>query len=370
MHPAHLAENVRRNGPCLALFCYYTCRAGFRSNLDEREQRVALKFKRVLLTGGAGFIGSHVAEALLRRGVELTIVDNLDRFYSPARKKSNLEEIRRTGKYRFVNQDIGSKSGMRKLIARARPEAVIHLAARAGVRPSIEQPLLYERVNIGGTLNLLDLCRQYQVGKFIFGSSSSVYGMTSQTPFSENQAELRPVSPYGATKLAGEMLSYTYAHLYGFPVICLRFFTVYGPRQRPDLAIHKFTALIESGKPLSIFGDGTTGRDFTYVDDTVSGILAALDYEPPHRAEAPFEVFNLGNSQPVALAELVRLLEETTGRKALKQQKPLQPGDVLITWADISKSSRVLGYKPATRLEEGLKKFVAWYRSGPGRSLV
>jgi len=328
---------------------------------------MTLQPRRILLTGGAGFIGSHVAEALLRRGVELTIVDNLNRFYSPARKKSNLDEIRRTRKYRFVNQDIRSASGMRELIARIRPEAVIHLAACAGVRPSIEQPLLYERVNIGGTLNLLELCHQYKVGKFIFGSSSSVYGMTSKTPFSENQGELRPVSPYGATKLAGETLGYTYAHLYDFPVICLRFFTVYGPRQRPDLAIHKFTALIEAGKPLPIFGDGTTGRDYTYVDDIVSGVIAALDYEPPRDAGAPFEVFNLGNSHPVTLAELVRLLEEATGRKALKDQRALQPGDVLITWADISKSSRILGYRPTTRLEEGLKKFVAWYRSRPGR---
>ncbi len=331
---------------------------------------MAPQIKRVLLTGGAGFIGSHVAQALLRRGVELTIVDNLDSFYSPSRKRSNLEEIRRTGKYRFVSQDIRIRDGMRKLILRARPEAIIHLAARAGVRPSIEQPLLYESVNIRGTLNLLELCHQCKVEKFIFGSSSSVYGMTSKTPFSENQAELRPVSPYGATKLAGEVLGYTYAHLYGLPVICLRFFTVYGPRQRPDLAIHKFTALIEAGKCLPIFGDGTTGRDYTYVDDIVSGVMAALEYELPRGAGVPFEIFNLGNSHPVTLAELVRLLEEITGHKALKQQMPVQPGDVLITWADISKSSSVLGYRPATALEEGLKKFVAWYRSGTRRSLA
>jgi UDP-glucuronate 4-epimerase len=331
---------------------------------------LALQLKRVLLTGGAGFIGSHVAQALLRRGVELTIVDNLDGFYSPARKKSNLNEIRQTGKYKFANQDIRAKKGMRELIARARPEVIIHLAARAGVRPSIEQPLLYESVNISGTLNLLELCKQCGVEKFILGSSSSVYGMTSKTPFSESQAELRPVSPYGATKLAGEILGYTYAHLYGFPVICLRFFTVYGPRQRPDLAIHKFTGLIESGKPLPIFGDGTTGRDYTYVDDIVSGVMEALEYEPPRGAGAPFEIFNLGNSHPVTLAELVRLLEQTTEHKALKQQMPVQPGDVLITWADISKSARILGYRPATPLEEGLKKFVAWYRSGRRRSSV
>lgn len=331
---------------------------------------MALRLKRVLLTGGAGFIGSHVAQALLRRGVELTIVDSLDRFYSVARKKSNLNEIRRVGKYRFANQDIRMKKGMRELIARERPEAIIHLAARAGVRPSIEQPLLYEDVNVGGTLNLLELCRQYRVEKFIFGSSSSVYGMTSRTPFSESHTELRPVSPYGATKLAGETLGYTYAHLYGFPVLCLRFFTVYGPRQRPDLAIYKFTALIERGKPLPIFGDGTTGRDYTYIDDIVSGVMEALEYEPPRGAGAPFDIFNLGNSHPVTLAELVRLLEQVTGYKARKQQMPLQPGDVLITWADISKSSRVLGYRPATPLEEGLKKFVAWYRSGNRRSVT
>lgn len=324
---------------------------------------MAQRVRRVLLTGGAGFIGSHLAEALIRRGVELTIVDNLDPFYSRSRKKANLQEIERTGKFRFVQQDIQIVKGMKELLADVRPEAIIQLAARAGVRPSIEQPLLYERVNIGGTVNLLELSRQFEVGKFIFGSSSSVYGMTSKTPFSEAQTGLRPVSPYGATKLAGEVLGYTYAHLYGFPVICLRFFTVYGPRQRPDLAIHKFTALIEAGKPVPIFGDGTAGRDFTYVDDIVSGVLAALEYEPPKEAGVPFEVFNLGNSHPVTVSELVRLLEETTGRKALIQHKPMQPGDVLITWADISKSSRLLGYQPATRLEEGLKKFVAWYRS-------
>ena len=265
-----------------------------------------------------------------------------------------------------------AKSGRRKGCEKdgSRPEAIIHLAARAGVRPSIQQPLLYERVNIGGTLNLLELCHQFGGAKFVFGSSSSVYGITSKTPFSEEQADLRPVSPYGATKLAGEILGYTYAHLFGFPVICLRFFTVYGPRQRPDLAIHKFTALIEAGKPVPIFGDGSAGRDYTYVDDIVAGVMAALEYELPPKAARSFEVFNLGNSRPVELAELVRLLEETTGRKALRDQKPLQPGDVPITWADISKSSRVLGYRPSTSLEDGLKKFVAWYRSAKARLQV
>ncbi len=330
-------------------------------------ERVNPHPQRVVLTGGAGFIGSHLAEALLRRGVELTIVDKLDAFYSPAWKKANLEEIRRAGHYEFADADICSTERMREVMARARPEAVIHLAARAGVRPSIEQPLLYESVNVGGTLNLLELCREFGVGKFVFGSSSSVYGATSRTPFSEDQVELRPLSPYAATKLAGEMLSYTYAHLFSLPVVCLRFFTVYGPRQRPDLAIHKFTALMEAGKPVPIFGDGSTGRDYTYVDDIVAGVLAALDYQPQPANGVAFEVFNLGNSRPVKLTELVELLERVTGRKALRDQKPLQPGDVPLTWADISKAGRLLGYRPVTRLEEGLKRFLAWYRTAdPG----
>jgi UDP-glucuronate 4-epimerase len=328
-----------------------------------RRSEVALRAKRVVLTGGAGFIGSHVAEALVRNGAQLTIIDNLDPFYSSAQKKANLKAIRGTGNYAFVNCDVRSVRKMRELIARARPETIIHLAGRAGVRPSIQQPRLYEGVNIGGTLNLLELCRQLGVGKFIFGSSSSVYGATSRTPFSEDETDLRPISPYGATKLAGEMLCYTYAHLHRLPVISLRFFTAYGPRQRPDLAIHRFTALIEARKPLPIFGDGSTSRDYTYVDDIVAGVMEALDYEPRRDANAPFEVFNLGNSHPVKLTELVSLLEEATGRKAIREPKPLQPGDVPITWADITKAGRVLGYRPSMRLKDGLTKFVAWYRS-------
>jgi UDP-glucuronate 4-epimerase len=318
---------------------------------------------RILLTGGAGFIGSHVAETLVRRGMALTIVDNLDSFYPRARKLKNLEEIRRVGAYEFVEQDICELEGLREVFARVRPEIVIHLAARAGVRPSIEHPLLYERVNVAGTLNLLELCRKPGVKKFIFGSSSSVYGATSRAPFSENEAGLHPISPYAATKLAGELLCYTYAHLFGFPTVCLRFFTVYGPRQRPDLAIHKFTALLEKRQPLPIFGDGTSGRDYTYVDDIVAGVLAALDYEPQASAGARFEIFNLGNSHPVKLNELIELLERTSGRKAVLDYRPAQPGDVPLTWADISKAKRLLGYQPATGMEEGLKRFLAWYRA-------
>jgi UDP-glucuronate 4-epimerase len=324
---------------------------------------VRTQLERVLLTGGAGFIGSHVAEALLGRGAQLLIVDKLDDFYSPDWKNANLEQIRRTAEYEFSNIDICDIDPLRKLIARYKPDAIIHLAARAGVRPSIEQPCLYERVNVAGTLNLLELGRELHIPKFIFGSSSSVYGAASRAPFSEVQLDLRPLSPYAATKLAGEMLAYTYAHLFGLSVICLRFFTVYGPRQRPDLAIHKFTALIEAGKPVPVFGDGSSGRDYTYVSDIVSGVLSAVDYEFPAVPEARFEVFNLGNSQPVKLTELIKQLERATGRKALQEQKPPQPGDMPLTWADVRKAGRLLGYQPKTPLPDGLNQFVAWYRS-------
>jgi UDP-glucuronate 4-epimerase len=324
--------------------------------------------QRILLTGGAGFIGSHVAEALLRRGAELTIVDNLDEFYSPEWKRANLEEVRRVGKFEFFAQDICDYEGLHKLMERVRPEAIVHLAARAGVRPSIEQPLLYQQVNIAGTLNLLESSRQLGIDKFVFGSSSSVYGATSKAPFSEDQVECKPISPYAATKLAGELLCYTYAHLFRLSVVCLRFFTVYGPRQRPDLAIHKFTALAEAGKPVPIFGDGSTGRDYTFVEDIVAGVVAGLGYEPRAVEDVRFEIFNLGNSHPVKLSEMVDAIEQATGRKLIREQKELQPGDVPLTWADISKAQRLLGYRPATKFGDGIQRFVSWYRSmGAGR---
>lgn len=320
--------------------------------------------RSVLLTGGAGFIGSHVAEALLRRGDQLTIIDSLDGFYSPDWKKANLQDLQRAGRFSFHHADICDKQRLREIISNSAPELIIHLAARAGVRPSIEQPGFCADVNITGTLNLLELCREFRIAKFVFGSSSSVYGATSRAPFSEEHVELRPISPYAATKLAGEMLVYTYAHLFKLPVICLRFFTVYGPRQRPDLAIHKFTALIEAGSAVPVFGDGSTGRDYTYIDDIVAGVLASAEYDLAATQDAaPFEVFNLGNSHPVKLSELLDLLERVTGKKAVRQTKPLQPGDVPLTWADISKAGRLLGYRPETDLATGLQTFVAWYRA-------
>jgi UDP-glucuronate 4-epimerase len=349
---------------CVTSICCYAFCFVFKA---EGERRLSGNAKRILLTGGAGFIGSHLAEALLRRDAQLNIVDNLDEFYSPTWKKANLESIRKTGPFEFFDQDICAMERMREVFARVRPEAVVHLAARAGVRPSIEQPRLYEQVNVAGTVNLLELCREFQVSRLIFGSSSSVYGATSRAPFSEEQTDLRPISPYAATKLSGEMFCYTYSHLYKLPVVALRFFTVYGPRQRPDLAIHKFVARMEAGKPIPIFGDGKTGRDYTYVDDIVAGVLGALDCNFSSANGAPFEICNLGNSSPVKLSELVHLLECATGKKANIQREGLQQGDVPLTWADISKAGKLFGYQPRTTLEEGLRKFVAWYRSSDPR---
>jgi len=315
----------------------------------------------VLLTGGAGFIGSHVSEALLRRGLQLSVVDNLDDFYSPTAKRANLEEVQKVGKFCFCELDLCDFDALRQAISDLRPDTIIHLAARAGVRPSIENPQLYERVNVAGTVNLLELARQLGVKRFIFGSSSSVYGITNRVPFAEDDPCLRPISPYAATKLAGEFLCHTYAHLYGLAAVCLRFFTVYGPRQRPDLAIRKFTDLMESGKPIPVFGDGSMGRDYTFVDDIVAGVLAALDYQFPPEG-TPFDIFNLGNSHPVSLNELIATLERVTGRVAIRDRRALQPGDVPITWANTDKASRMLGYRPATSLAVGLERFVRWFR--------
>jgi len=318
---------------------------------------------RILLTGGAGFIGSHLAEALLQREVRLAIVDELNDFYSPEIKKANLAEVRQVGDFKFFQVDICERSKLRKAFEEAQPDIVVHLAARAGVRPSLQDPGLYERVNVAGTVNLLELCRESKVPKFVFGSSSSVYGVAEQVPFKESNTELRPISPYAATKLSGEMLCFTYAYLYGIEVICLRFFTVYGPRQRPDLAIHKFTQLIDAGSPIPFFGDGSTGRDYTFISDIVSGLLAALEYQPETcTGNAKFDIINLGNSHPVTLTRLVEMLEAATGKRALRKQLPVQPGDVPITWADISKAKRLLGYDPQTPIERGLAEFVSWFR--------
>jgi UDP-glucuronate 4-epimerase len=312
---------------------------------------------RILVTGGAGFIGSHLSERLLRQGHEVSIVDELNDFYAPQMKRGNLAAIGHTGVARFYENDIRDEAAIARIFAEARPEAVIHLAARAGVRPSLEQALLYESVNVRGTMVLLEAARTTGVARFVFASSSSIYGASSHVPFSETDWDTLPISPYAATKMAGEKVCYTYSHLYKLPVICLRFFTVYGPRQRPDLAIRKFTGLIDAGKPIPVFGDGSTSRDYTYVDDTVSGIVAALHHD------TTYDIFNLGNSSPVKLTELIHLIETNLGKQAVIKWLPDQPGDVPITYADISKAKHLLGYDPRTPIAEGIRKFVEWYRA-------
>jgi UDP-glucuronate 4-epimerase len=309
----------------------------------------------ILVTGGAGFIGSHLCERLLTEGHRLSIVDDLNDFYSPLEKEANLELIKKRGPVRLYRADIGDEQAVQQLVSESRPEAIVHLAGRAGVRPSLEQPLLYERVNVGGTMALLEAARQCGVRKFVFASSSSIYGVANRVPFSEDDLTNLPISPYAATKIAGEKICYTYSHLYGLDVTCLRFFTVYGPRQRPDLAIRKFTEMVDAGKPIPVFGDGTSGRDYTFVEDTVDGILRALEYD------CRFDVFNLGNSNPVKLIDLIHQIETGLGKQAVLRWLPMQPGDVPITCADIQKANRLLGYEPRVSFQEGLAKFLEWY---------
>jgi UDP-glucuronate 4-epimerase len=310
----------------------------------------------ITVTGGAGFIGSHLCEHLLAQGHALSIIDDLNAFYSPEAKQENLSLIRKRGGFEFHACDIRDITRVAAIIKAFQPRVVIHLAARAGVRPSLLDPFLYEEVNIRGTLGLLEASRNAGVRKVIFASSSSVYGVCNVPPFSEDTASIWPASPYAATKIAGEKLCYTYSHLYGISIVCLRFFTVYGPRQRPDLAIHKFSDLISRGDPIPVFGDGSTGRDYTFIDDVISGILAAVSYE------CNYEVFNIGNSRPVMLSELIRAIEQVVGRSAIIERCPDQPGDVPITYASIEKAKRLLGYAPHTDLQRGLTLFWSWYR--------
>lgn len=315
--------------------------------------------KKILLTGGAGFIGSHLAENLLREGGwRLTIVDDLNTFYSPAIKQRNLSQIREIGEVEFVEADIRDFGAMADVFAAGEFECVVHLAARAGVRPSLAEPRLYYETNVTGTLNLLELAREHQIRQFVFGSSSSVYGVNCKMPFAESDNVQRPISPYAATKAAGELMCHTYSHLYGIRTVGLRFFTVYGARQRPDLAIHKFCRLIAEGRPIQVFGDGTTRRDYTYIDDIIQGVRAAMDYDG-----SMHEVFNLGESETTELSRLIELIEDALGKKAVIDRQPMQPGDVPITFADISKARQLLDYRPTTKIEDGIPKFVEWFRS-------
>lgn len=310
----------------------------------------------IFVTGGAGFIGSHLCEALLSRGASVTAYDNFDSFYDPAVKRRNVSGCLGHARYRLVEGDIRDLSAIERALVDSRPEIIVHLAARAGVRPSIEDPILYQAVNMHGTTVILECARKLGIRRFIFGSSSSVYGNNAKVPFSEADAVNHPISPYAATKRSGELLCHTYHHLYGMNVTCLRFFTVYGPRQRPDLAIHKFTRLIDAGRPIPVFGDGSMRRDHTFVGDIVAGVIAAME------RCCGYHIYNLGESRPVSLAELIAAIERALDKKAVIDRQPLQPGDVQQTYADVSLAARDLGYEPRTHLDEGLKSFVAWYR--------
>jgi UDP-glucuronate 4-epimerase len=310
----------------------------------------------ILVTGGAGFIGSHLMERLIRDGREALCLDDFNDYYTPALKRRNIECVRRVGAFRLYEGDIRDRDLCARIFQENRVEVVVHLAARAGVRVSLEQPSLYQDVNCTGTTNLLELSRLHGVKKFVFGASSSVYGNNTKVPFSEEDRVDEPISPYAASKRAGELLCYTYHHLYKLPVACLRFFTVYGPRQRPDMAIHKFTRIIAAGGEVPMFGDGTMKRDYTFYTDILQGVLAAIE------KDFGFEIFNLGESNTVELRYLISLIEKALGLKAKIKQLPTQPGDVEITYADISKSQRLLGYKPCVPIEEGIPVFVKWYR--------
>jgi len=322
----------------------------------------------ILVTGGAGFIGSHLCTRLCTAGQRVICLDNFDDFYAPAVKQENVQQALATAASHFIFRqgDIRDHQFLRRLFQDEAVDVVIHLAARAGVRPSIEQPLLYSEINIQGTLNLLECCREFRVRHFLFGSSSSVYGERTQGPFSEDDDVSTPVSPYAATKRAGELLCYTYSHLYRLRIACLRFFTVYGPRQRPDLAIHKFARLMTRGEPLPVYGDGTSQRDYTYIDDIVAGIVRAWEWlQQGDPATGLYDIFNLGGSHPVPLLELIRLLETALGSQASIDWQPAQPGDVPITFADLRKSQAILGYHHQVDIATGIQRFAEWFQQQP-----
>jgi UDP-glucuronate 4-epimerase len=309
---------------------------------------------RILVTGGAGFIGSHLVEKLLSLGHDVAILDDFNDFYDPQIKRQNIAAVAKDVAIHHL--DLRDSGAVRNLFHREKFEAIAHLAARAGVRPSIQNPQLYYDTNVDGTLHLLDAARVTGVERFIFASSSSVYGNSKTVPFSEDRQLIQTLSPYGATKIAGESLCSTYSHLYGMRVVALRYFTVYGPRQRPDLAIHQFTRRIHAGKPIDQFGDGTTRRDYTYIDDIIQGTMAALNYDGPM-----FDTFNLGENETIQLKDLIAGIEDALGEKAKINRLPEQPGDMPVTYADISKARKLLGYNPSTRLSDGLPRFIEWF---------
>jgi UDP-glucuronate 4-epimerase len=309
-----------------------------------------------LITGGAGFIGSTLTERMLREGHQVTIIDDFNTYYDPEIKQQNIANVR--ADITLVKGDIRDAILVERTFAKGKFDQVIHIAARAGVRPSIQDPKLYFTTNIDGTFNLLDACRYHEVPRFSFASSSSVYGINKKVPFAEADPIERTISPYAATKLAGEQICSNYAHLFGIHCQCLRFFTVYGPRQRPDLAISKFTKRILAGEPIQQYGDGSTARDYTYIEDIINGIVAASKYD-----QKSFDIFNLGGSATTTLSELIALIENATGKKAIIEQIEEQPGDVPQTYADISKAKKLLGYAPQTPIAEGIKSYVEWFKA-------
>lgn len=309
---------------------------------------------QVLITGGAGFIGSHLVDALLASGTsDITVLDNFDPFYAREIKERNVEAHRRDPRFRLVEADLRDEGALRQL--EGNYDVIVHLAAKAGVRPSIDDPVAYQEVNVRGTQNLLELARRWRTRQFVFASSSSVYGVNPRVPWSEEDHVLQPISPYASTKVSGELLGHVYSHLYGITFIALRFFTVYGPRQRPDLAIHKFARQMLEGKPIPVFGDGSTRRDYTYIDDIVSGIVNAMAFRG-----SKFEVVNLGNNQTVPLSAMIAAIEQALGVEAVLDRQPEQPGDVPQTWADVDKARQLLGYEPSTRFDEGVRRFAGW----------
>jgi UDP-glucuronate 4-epimerase len=315
---------------------------------------------RVLVTGGAGFIGSTLVDRLLSDGAEVVAVDNFDPFYDAARKRLNLEAATRNSRFRLVDLDIRDGEGVGRIVAETRPDIIVHLAARAGVRPSIAEPSVYAAVNVTGTVHLLEAaCRIEPRPRFVYASSSSVYGDRADAPFREGDPVDHPVSPYAATKKACELLAYTFHHLHGLPVTGLRFFTAYGPRNRPDLAIAKFALLIDRGQPVPMFGDGTSRRDYTFVEDIVDGVVRAIDRCSSHH------LYNLGHSEPVELRAMIAALGEALGKPPRVLRLPEQPGDVRQTFADITRARAELGYSPSTPFRDGLARFIAWYRSLP-----
>lgn len=325
------------------------------------------KDKTILVTGGAGFIGSHLCRHLLAQGTRIINVDDYNDFYDPAIKERNVKPfLSNPETFIDIRLDIRDVDGLAGLFAEWGPKIsqVVHLAARAGVRPSLKEPRLYLETNVTGTLNLLEEMRRYDIPKMVFASSSSVYGNRTDPPFREDQDISKPISPYAATKAMGEQLLHSYSHLYDMNVVALRFFTVYGASQRPDLAIHKFTRMIDNGQPIPVFGDGATQRDYTYIDDIIQGVLEAMVYE-----KTRFEIFNLGESQPIGLNELIRHIENALGKQAVRDPQPMQPGDVVMTCADVTKAKTLLGYDPQTPFETGILHFVDWFRQQAPKSL-